>query len=133
MAIFCQNHGFLIGHDGELPKTLFFTARNGLVRARARPEPAREKLKHSVFFDFWPSIFGLRRIFFPCVLSGGREARFCDFGAVWVTAFAVFVGQKQCFCTLPRLDVFARTCKKTSQVPVFLATMSLKKSRIAVF
>ena len=35
--------GFLIGRDGGLQKTLLFTARNGLVRARARSEPAREK------------------------------------------------------------------------------------------
>ena len=31
--------------------------------------------------------------FFPCVLSGGWGAKFCDFEAVWATVFAVFVGQ----------------------------------------
>ena len=49
-----------------------------------------------------------------------------------MTAFAVFVGQKhwflQCFCTLLRLEFFARKFK-TSQIAVFLATMLLKTSQ----
>ena len=62
------------------------------------------------FFLFW-NVF-----FFRCVLSGGRGSNFCDLEALWGMFFAVFAGQKcwflQCFCTLPKLDSFARNWKK---------------------
>lgn len=53
-------------------------------------------LNKPVFFDFWSSIFGFAtRLFFnvSCREAGGGA----DFGAVWVTVFDFFVGQKLMF------------------------------------
>ena len=56
---FGENNGFLTGRDGGLQKTLLFTARNGLVRARARPEPARV-LKVKTYCAFLLLVFDFR-------------------------------------------------------------------------
>ena len=49
---FCENNGFLIGRDGGFQKKTVFLQHgfDYIVRARARPEPATEKLKKHVWF-----------------------------------------------------------------------------------
>ena len=49
---FCENNGFLIGRDGGFQKNTVFLQHgfDYIVRARARPEPATEKLKKHVWF-----------------------------------------------------------------------------------
>ena len=49
--------------------------------------------------------------------------------------FGLRFSDAQCFCTLPRLTVSSlrKNAKKNSQIAVFLVTMLLKTSQIAVF
>ena len=116
VTFFCQNPQFLIGRDALLQKTLFFTIFFGLVRACARPGPAKQKWKKNAVFYFSSSIFGFEMRFFSMCLVGKPEKQFLWFQSCLGMVFAVFVGQKrwflQCSCPLPRLDGFARKCKK---------------------
>ena len=91
--IFCPKQWFFDRSRRRTSKNTVFTAREWTSHAPARNRQEKSE-KDLCFFDFWSSIFGFEMRIFSMCLVGRPGARFCDFGGVWVTVFAVFVAQK---------------------------------------